>query len=73
MDGFLGAESARDGVGITVSYWENLEAIRAWRDHPEHREAMLRGRQEWYAAFTTRICRVERDSIQDAAPDILQA
>lgn len=25
--GFLGVESARDGVGITVSYWANLEAI----------------------------------------------
>ncbi|MBA1276163.1 hypothetical protein GYM54_14200 [Pseudomonas sp. MTM4] len=25
--GFLGVESARDGVGITVSYWANLKAI----------------------------------------------
>ena len=62
MDGFLGVESARDGVGITVSYWKNLEAIRAWREHPEHGEAIRRGREEWYESFTTRVCKVEKES-----------
>ncbi|MEF2231395.1 MAG: antibiotic biosynthesis monooxygenase [Pseudodesulfovibrio sp.] len=61
MDGFLGAESARDGVGITVSYWRDEASIRAWRRHPEHRAAMARAGQ-WYAAFKTRVCRVERDN-----------
>src|SRR5437764_332849 len=30
--GYLGVESVRgaDGVGITVSYWASLEAVRAW-------------------------------------------
>ncbi|ADU63601.1 MAG: antibiotic biosynthesis monooxygenase [Pseudodesulfovibrio sp.] len=60
MAGFLGIESARDGLGITVSYWESLEAIRAWRDHPEHAKARRRGREAWYKAFAIRICRVER-------------
>ncbi len=60
MGGFLGMESARDGLGITVSYWESLEAIRAWRE--AHAEAMRRGSEEWYETFTTRICRVERES-----------
>lgn len=62
MDGFLGADSAREEVGITVSYWRDLDAIKAWRQHPEHVEAQRRGRQEWYESFTTRICRVERES-----------
>ena len=62
MPGFLGVESAREDVGITVSYWESLEAIKAWRDHPEHREARKRGCREWYESFTTRICRVEREN-----------
>jgi len=62
MEGFLGVESARDSLGITVSYWESLEAIRAWREHPAHAEAMRRGSEEWYETFTTRICRVERES-----------
>ena len=39
--GCLGFDSARDtqGFGITVSYWSSPEAISAWRNHPEHREA----------------------------------
>lgn len=59
--GFLGAESARDGLGITVSYWESTEAIRAWKAQAEHRVAQEFGREKWYAAFKTRVARVERD------------
>jgi heme-degrading monooxygenase HmoA len=59
--GFLGVESAHDSVGITVSYWESLEAIAAWRQNTAHLVAQERGREIWYGAFKTRICRVERD------------
>lgn len=61
--GFLGVESVRgrDGVGITVSYWANLEAIRGWRAHAEHRVAQSQGRSTWYREYRLRICRVERD------------
>lgn len=62
MPGFLGAESARDGLGITVSYWESMDAIIAWKQHPEHVDAMKRGREEWYEAYTLRICKVEKTS-----------
>lgn len=58
--GFLGVESARDGVGITVSYWKDLESIRAWKAHSEHLEAQRLGHRIWYLAATTRIARVER-------------
>jgi len=59
--GFLGVESARDGLGITVSYWESLEAIAAWKRDAEHQLAQQLGRSQWYEAFATRICRVERE------------
>ena len=59
--GFLGVESAREGVGITVSYWASLEAIAAWKRHVEHLSVQAQGRRGWYAAFKTRIARVERD------------
>ena len=62
MPGFLGVESAREEMGVTVSYWESPEAIKAWREHPEHLAAQKRGRKEWYESFTTRVCRVERVS-----------
>lgn len=39
--GFLGVESARDhsGLGITISYWESLEAIENWKQNVLHKEA----------------------------------
>lgn len=58
--GFLGVESAREDLGITVSYWQSLEAIAAWRAHAEHTLARGQGRQQWYSHFHVRICRVER-------------
>jgi heme-degrading monooxygenase HmoA len=61
--GFLGVESARgsDGLGITVSYWDSLEAVRRWGEHAEHRLAQHLGRTRWYEAFSLRISRVESE------------
>jgi heme-degrading monooxygenase HmoA len=59
--GFLGVESAREDVGITVSYWDSLESIAAWKKNAEHQIAQRQGREQWYASYKTRICRVERD------------
>ena len=59
--GYLGIESARDGLGITVSYWESQEAIKNWKENMQHRVAQKLGREKWYSHFKTRICKVERD------------
>lgn len=59
--GFLGIESARDGLGITVSYWASLEAIAAWKANAAHLVAQQQGRAAWYEEFKVRICKVERD------------
>lgn len=59
--GFLGMESARDGLGITVSYWHSLEAIKNWKNNLEHLEAQKLGHEKWYSSFKTRISKVERD------------
>lgn len=60
--GFLGIDGARagDGVGVTVSYWERLEDIEAWRRNGEHLAAQAQGKARWYEAFSLHICRVER-------------
>lgn len=59
--GFLGVESARDEeLGITVSYWESLEAIKNWKEHSAHKAAQDRGKAEWYKNFSLRVCKVER-------------
>lgn len=61
--GFLGMESARgsDGLGITVSYWRDMESVRAWKAVSEHRMAQKLGRERWYRAYRTRVCMVERE------------
>lgn len=37
--GFLGIESARNDLGITVSYWKDQESIRNWKENSIHRIA----------------------------------
>lgn len=59
--GYLGFESARDGLGISVSYWESLEAIAAWKAVTEHEFAQNEGKRIWYSWYKVRICRVERE------------
>jgi len=61
QDGFLGVESARNEIGVTVSYWRDLESIRRWKEHSEHSIARRQGRNEWYQAFKVRIAKVESD------------
>lgn len=60
--GFLGVESARnpDGFGITVSYWDSLEAIRNWKDVPAHAAVQARGKKSFYQRYEVRVASVER-------------
>ena len=62
MPGFLGVESVRDatGLGITVSYWRDEAAIKAWREHAEHRVAQATGKRIWYDDYFLRVAKVER-------------
>ncbi|WP_045826282.1 antibiotic biosynthesis monooxygenase family protein [Teredinibacter turnerae] len=59
--GFLGVESVREQLGITVSYWRSLDDIKNWKENAEHRIAQQYGREHWYSQFKTRIALVERD------------
>ena len=59
--GFLGVESARNEIGITVSYWESLEAIANWKQNLDHLDAQFLGRQKWYENYVVRIAKVEKE------------
>ena len=59
--GYLGIESARNRVGITVSYWKDLESITKWKNNLEHTEARTQGREQWYRQYQLRICKIERE------------
>ena len=59
--GFLGIESAREELGITVSYWKNLDSIKNWRNNSEHKIAQAKGKSVWYKNYKVRIAKVEKD------------
>jgi len=59
--GFLGIESAREAVGITISYWDSLESIKNWKENSHHIKAQSLGKTRWYQQYQVRITRVERD------------
>ncbi|WP_329464038.1 antibiotic biosynthesis monooxygenase family protein [Streptomyces sp. NBC_01431] len=62
IPGFLGYESARNpgGLGITVGYFRDEEAIAAWRGRVEHQQAQKRGRADWYKGYSVHVAKVER-------------
>ena len=68
--GFLGVESVRgdDGIGITVSYWTDRDAISQWGRHAEHLVAQAMGRQEFYDWYRVRIAEIvsERAFMSDS-------
>lgn len=61
QDGFLGAESAREEIGITVSYWKDEESIKKWKANTEHINAQKIGQELWYKRYKIRVAKVERD------------
>lgn len=59
--GYLGIESVRENIGITVSYWRDLESIKHWKANAEHLEAQASGKSRWYDHYTIRIALVEKE------------
>ena len=59
--GYLGIESTRNEIGITVSYWKDIASITKWKNNIEHTEPRVKGRNKGYQHYQLRICKVERD------------
>jgi len=69
--GFLGVEHARDGLGITISYWADEASIANWKANTDHQLAQKLGREKWYSAMAIRVAKVERAygfAVDPAAP-----
>ena len=60
MPGFVDAKTftADDGERVTVVTFADLDSERAWRDHPEHREAQRAGIDRFYAEYSIAVARV---------------
>lgn len=59
--GYLGVESAREGVGITVSYWADDAAAQAWKQVAAHLVVQRRGQSQWYTDYRVRVATVHRE------------
>ena len=62
-EGFLGIDSARgeNGFGITVCYWDSLDAIARWREAEAHDRVKSVGQERFYTRYDLRVARVERE------------
>ena len=62
MPGYISHKGffAEDGERVTVVEFENEEGMRAWRMHPEHREAQRLARERYYEAYNIQVCEVKR-------------
>jgi len=61
--GYISHYSHRDPVsrsGVTISYFESLEAIKTWREHPEHKEVQRLGRELFYSWYEIQIVKVDK-------------
>jgi heme-degrading monooxygenase HmoA len=59
--GFLGLESAARAEGTaTVSYWETLDAVEAWKARCDQALSKTHGLKSWYLSFGLSIARIER-------------
>lgn len=65
IDGFLGMERfeslATPGKLLSLSWWRDEDAVRAWREMAEHREAQRAGKERLFASYRLRVAHVVRD------------
>jgi heme-degrading monooxygenase HmoA len=65
LPGFRGMKDyqAEDGETVSIAEFDSLEAVAAWREHPEHRRAQERGRREFFREYSVQVCTTIRESI----------
>jgi len=60
--GFISIESFEtpDGEEVSLELFESDESVKAWRDHPEHRDTQRWAREEFYSWYSTQVSEVIR-------------
>ena len=58
LPGFISYKdfTAEDGEGVSVVEFETLETLAAWREHPEHKKAQQRGREDFFSEYRIQVC-----------------
>ncbi|MER9390858.1 MULTISPECIES: antibiotic biosynthesis monooxygenase [unclassified Mesorhizobium] len=75
IDGFISIERFQSLVDpnrvLSLSFWRDEEAVKAWRNTEEHRQAQKAGRGGIFGGYRLRIAHVVRDyglTERDGAP-----
>jgi heme-degrading monooxygenase HmoA len=79
IDGFLSVErfeslTEKDKI-LSLSFWRDEEAVKAWRNQPEHQMAQKAGRGGIFRDYRLRVAHVTRDygmNAREQAPADLQ-
>ncbi|ANQ47829.1 antibiotic biosynthesis monooxygenase [Flammeovirga sp. MY04] len=65
IDGFISIERFESlqnpGKLLSLSYWENEEAIEQWRNVMSHREGQAKGAQYIFSDYTIRVGQIIRE------------
>jgi heme-degrading monooxygenase HmoA len=65
IDGFISVERFESlvtrGKYLSLSFWRDEDAVRAWRNLEGHRQAQLSGRGGVFANYRLRVASVVRD------------
>ena len=65
VDGFVSIERFtsmyEEGKLLSLSFWRDEAAVRAWREQIDHRAAQAKGRRELFADYRLRVADVLRD------------
>ncbi|RWA64729.1 antibiotic biosynthesis monooxygenase [Mesorhizobium sp.] len=65
IDGFISVERFQSLTDpkrvLSLSFWRDEEAVKAWRNTEEHRQAQQAGRGGIFAAYRLRIAHIVRD------------
>ncbi|MFC5587180.1 antibiotic biosynthesis monooxygenase family protein [Nitratireductor kimnyeongensis] len=65
IDGFISIERFQSLIDenrvLSLSFWRDEEAVKAWRNTHEHRQAQRAGRGGIFAGYRLRIAHVLRD------------
>src|SRR5215213_916990 len=65
IDGFISIERFQSLTDpdklLSLSFWRDEDAVKAWRGHHKHRESQLKGRAGIFADYRLRVAAVMRD------------
>jgi heme-degrading monooxygenase HmoA len=75
MPGYISHKGffAEDGERVTIVEFESEDALRAWRQHPEHVAAQRQGRTDYYSEYHLQTCALLHDYHFTKTPPVAAA